>query len=201
MIKGKRYLLKLIVIVQPSPNKRVLKNLLILLFLLLATPFAWNNFHSKSKEEHLIKNVPFYPQKKHQCGPASLASVLNFWGIQVSPEEIAKEIYSNSAKGTLGIDMAIYARSKGAFAEQIKGSWEELKNLIDADFPVIVSVDHGFFGIQANHFMVVVGYSEDGVIVNSEKNREKMEKKRKFLRAWGKNQYWMLLIKLEKIHH
>lgn len=96
------------------------------------------------------------------------------------------------------MDLAFYSKAKGLYAEQLSGEWELLKDSIDAGYPVIVFVDHGIFPIQVNHFMVVIGYSNDRVIVHSGKNKEKIEKKRKFLRTWKKNHYWMLLIKPEK---
>jgi hypothetical protein len=55
----------------------------------------------------LIEGVPFYAQEAHQCGPASLAGVLNFWGAGVTPEEIAKDIYSPTAGGTLDMDLVL----------------------------------------------------------------------------------------------
>lgn len=61
----------------------------------------------------LIDNIPFYPQEEYQCGPASLASALNYWGVHVTPDDIAKEIYSESARGTLNIDMILYINKKG----------------------------------------------------------------------------------------
>jgi hypothetical protein len=47
----------------------------------------------------LIQNVPFYPQEAFQCGPASLAGVLNYWGLPVSPEVIAVKLYSPQPRG------------------------------------------------------------------------------------------------------
>lgn len=44
------------------------------------------NVKNSSKSEniyytsHIIKKVPFYPQETFQCGPASMAEVLNYWG-------------------------------------------------------------------------------------------------------------------------
>lgn len=143
----------------------------------------------------LINKVPFYPQEDYQCGPASLAGVMNYWGLDVKPEDIAKEIYSASARGTLDIDMLIYANKKGFQAQQYRGSWEDLKAKIDGGYPLIVLVDYGFFAYQANHFMVVVGYNETGVTVNSGKTEHIFIEKEKFLRSWGKTNYWTLWIK------
>ncbi len=150
---------------------------------------------AESDQEHIIENVPFYPQETYQCGPASLAGVLNYWGINITPDDIAKEIFSESAKGTLNIDMILYAQSKGLDAAQYKGNMNDLKKNIDSGYPVIVLVDYGLSLYQANHFMVVVGYNEYGVTVNSGKDKGKFISTEDFLKAWEKTNYWTLLIK------
>jgi predicted double-glycine peptidase len=143
----------------------------------------------------IIDNVPFYPQEKYQCGPASLAGVLNFWGVNATPEEIAGEIFSRTARGTLNIDMLLYAQRAGLYAKQYAGSWHDLTKKIDSGYPLIVLVNFGVSFFQANHFMVVIGYNNDGVIVNSEKTEKMFISKDRFLRIWEKTNYWTLLIK------
>jgi ABC-type bacteriocin/lantibiotic exporter with double-glycine peptidase domain len=143
----------------------------------------------------IIDNVPFHPQEKYQCGPASLAGVLNFWGVDATPEDIANEIFSRAARGTLNIDMLFYAQRAGLYAEQYAGSWHDLTKKIDSGYPLIVLVDFGFSFYQANHFMVVVGYNNDGIIVNSEKTERMFIPKDRFLRIWERANYWTLLIK------
>jgi len=145
----------------------------------------------------IVENVPFHSQEAYQCGPSSLAGVLNYWGIDVTPDEIAKEIFSESARGTLNIDMVLYAQRKGLNAAQYRGTIEDLKKNIDLGYPVLVLVDYGFSLYQANHFMVVVGYNEHGVIVNSGKKKELFISEEDFLKAWGKANYWTLLINPE----
>ena len=146
---------------------------------------------------HMIDNVPFYPGETNQCGPVSLAGVLNYWGVSVTPEEIARDIFSESAGGTLDIDMMIYARRKGLYAEQYEGSMDDIRRNIRLGRPLIVLVDYGFSFYQRNHFMVLVGYNEQGVIVNSGDKREKMIPEKDFLKIWRKTNSWTLLIKKE----
>lgn len=146
-------------------------------------------------QSHIIENVSFYPQTSYQCGPASLAGVLSYWGIKATPDEIAGEIYSNSARGTLSIDMVLYAQKKGLMAVQYEGTMENLRKNIDSGYPIIVLVDYGFSFIQANHFMVVIGYNEHGVIVNSGKDKNKFIFERDFMKSWKKTGFWTLLIK------
>ena len=147
----------------------------------------------------MIGNVPFFPQETYQCGPASLAGVLNYWGVKVSPEAIAAKIYSRSAKGTLGLDMVLYVQDKGLQVIQYRGDIKDLKKNIDLGYPVIVLVDYGFWVYQQNHFMAIVGYNENGVIANSGRNRLKFIREEDFLRSWERTDFWTLLIKPREV--
>ncbi len=149
----------------------------------------------ESKPTRIIENIPFYSQESYQCGPASLASVLNYWGVNVTPDNIAKEIFSESARGTLNIDMILYTQRMGLDATQYRGSIEDLKKNIESGYPLIVLVDYGFSLYQVNHFMVVVGYNENGVIVNSGRDKGKFISEKDFIKAWDRTKYWTLLIK------
>ena len=164
-------------------------------FLLHSCAAVSNGDIPESRQNRIISNIPFYAQEDYQCGPASLAGVMNYWKIDVTPDDIAKEIYSKSAKGTLNIDMVIYPQRKGLIAEQYSGNMQDLKKNIDSGYPLIVFVDYGFWAVQSNHFMVVVGYNEDGVIVNSGKDKGKFISEEDFIKTWEKTKFWTLLIK------
>jgi len=166
------------------------------LFLILPFLFTCVGIHpiQEYKSTRIIENVPFYPQEAYQCGPASLAGVLNYWGIYVSPEEVATEIYSQSAKGTLNLDMISYAEKKGLKANYYKGSFDDIKNKINLGYPVIVLVDKGFWIYQQNHFMVITGYYENGIVANSGKEKRKPIPLRSFLKSWERTKFWTLLI-------
>lgn len=178
-----------------------LKDLLPMVYFLLVILF----FYSCSKaairlspDTVIIENIPFYRQKDFQCGPSSLASVMNFFGLDITPDDIAKDIFSKSARGTLTIDMVLYAGKKGLYSYQYRGSWDDLKRNLIKGYPLIVLVDYGIKPFyQANHFMVVIGYNEEGVIVNSDKREKIFIEKDRFLDLWEKTDYWTLLIKKE----
>jgi len=149
----------------------------------------------ESSHTRKIENLPFYPQESYQCGPASLAGVLNYWGVTVTPDDVARNIFSASARGTLTIDMVLYAQQKGLSAEQYKGSLENLKQNIDSGYPVVVLVDYGGAFYQMNHFMVIFGYNERGILANSGKDHEKFIPEDDFLKSWEKTNFWTLRIK------
>jgi ABC-type bacteriocin/lantibiotic exporter with double-glycine peptidase domain len=145
--------------------------------------------------EVVIRNVPFYPQKAYQCGPASLAAVFNYLGFSTTPEAIARDIFSRSAEGTLTIDMLLYAQEKGFSATDYSGSMKDLREKIRAGSPLIVMVDYGYSVWQRNHFMVVVGYAENGVVVNSGREKGEFIGNESFLKTWKRTAYWSLWIR------
>ncbi len=146
------------------------------------------------KAHHLIENVPFYPQENYQCGPAALAGVLNYWQAGVSPADIAAEVYSKSARGTLDIDMILYAQRKSVNATQYTGNLNDIRHNIDLGYPMIVLVDYGFWVYQQNHFMVVVGYNEKGILANSGTDQLRFIPFKGFLKSWEKTACWTMLV-------
>jgi predicted double-glycine peptidase len=147
-----------------------------------------------AKTARVIEGVPFFPQEEFQCGPASLAGVLNYYGLRMTPAEIAAEVFSRSARGTLDMDMVFYAQRKGMKAEQYAGSFEDLQGSLDSRRPLIVLIDQGFWVYQNHHFMVVVGYDEGGIVVNSGREKNKFISRGAFLKTWEKTKFWTLRI-------
>ncbi len=164
------------------------------LVLLLLFSCAATSETNKSGAVRIIENVPFYPQEAYQCGPSSLATVLHYRGVHIIPEKIAQDIFSESARGTLNIDMVLYAEKKGLTALQYKGNFQDIKYNIDSDNPLIVMVDYGLWVFQQYHFMIVAGYNEHGIIVHSGKERMKFIPLTDFLKSWKKTEFWTLLI-------
>jgi hypothetical protein len=146
-------------------------------------------------DSQLIEDVPFFPQEKYQCGPASLAGVLNFWGVTLSPEEVGTDIFSPSARGTLDQDMVFYAESRGLKANRYRGSLEDLTEKVDSGYPLIVLVDRGYLVYQQNHFMVIVGYNPNGIIAHSGTDAREFIPLRSFLKSWEKTDFWTLLVR------
>jgi ABC-type bacteriocin/lantibiotic exporter with double-glycine peptidase domain len=148
----------------------------------------------------ILKGVPYYSQEAYQCGPASLASVLNYWyerkGVsdRDTPEAIGSEIYSPTARGVLGFDLERYARKRGFAARQLTGTFESLTSNIDAGTPPIILVDYGFGPYRQGHFMVVTGYASGGIVVNSGARRDAFVAQEELERIWKKTGFWTLVV-------
>ena len=89
-----------------------------------------------------VEGVPNYVQDELQCGPASLAMVLNWGGADVSPEQLRPQIYSPEREGTLQPVMVAAVRHYGFAAYELRG-WEALYRELSAGTPVIFSASSG----------------------------------------------------------
>ena len=143
-----------------------------------------------------VKQVPFYPQTQYQCGPASLATVLNYWGRHVTPEQIAQEIYRPGMKGTLSLDLWQYAKAQDFQASVRQGSWEFLETQVSRERPIIAFLNLGFRQVPLGHFPVVVGVDPEDKSVIAYSGVEKNQRIPfdRFKVAWEKTNYWSLLI-------
>jgi len=160
--------------------------ILLFIFILLTAPAY--------AQENIINSVPFFPSEDFQCGPASLAMILNFLGMKITVEEIAKEIYSKGAQGTADFDMIMFVQKKGFKSKYYSGSLEDIKEKIKANKPLIVMTDEGYWFYKKYHFMVVVGFDSESVIVNSGTKMHEKINMEDFKKKWSKTSFWTLLI-------
>ena len=142
----------------------------------------------------IIEEVPFFPQLDYQCGPASLAGVLSYYGDNVGPDEIAEAIYRENIRGTVSLDMVLYVRNRGFASKWYKGNTDDIIRAVDRGNPVIVMIDLGFLLARAYHYMVITGYSFKGVIANTGTTPQKLISWEKFMSQWNKTHNWTLLI-------
>lgn len=149
----------------------------------------------------LLSGIPFYRQDDFQCGPAALAAVVNYWYARsgssnsVSPESVGRETYSPSAKGVLGIDLELYAKRHGFSTSQYSGSLQDLRRLIDGKIPAVILVDFGIGMLQVNHFIVITGYTSNGVLANTGREENQLISSRRLESIWKRTGYWTLVIK------
>lgn len=142
----------------------------------------------------MLAGVPFHPQEDHQCGPSSLATVLNFLGDPASPEAIAAAIYRPGLRGTVSLDLALYPRTRGFSTRFFRGSAADVAAEIDAGRPLLVMIDYGFSGVHYFHYMVVTGYDAEGVRVNSGRDRDMRVSWGRFLSQWSGADDWALSV-------
>jgi len=105
---------------------------------------------------------------KNDCGPTSVAMILNSYGLSVTTDEVFGR--TGAGSGVISIQQLQQAISSYGFSSKyIKGSSPtELKRLIDNGIPVIALVHYGDLSSRQDknytdgHFLVVSGYHRDG---------------------------------------
>ena len=137
--------------------------------------------------------VPFVAQQKDTCAAASLAMVLRYWEAPVSHDEIASALVQPELHGSLGSDLAAFARQHGFTAIAYAGDTRQLRAMVAKGRPLIVAwkMAHGRF-----HNVVVVGLDGAGnVRVNDPAvGADRTVSAAEFERRWAGAGRWTLLV-------
>ncbi|HEV3011221.1 MAG TPA: PA2778 family cysteine peptidase, partial [Burkholderiales bacterium] len=104
-----------------------------------------------------LSEVPFFPQREYQCGPAALATVLVSAGVKTSPEDLVPQVYIPERKGSLQVEMLAAARRHGMVSYALAPRFEDMLREIAAGTPVVVLQNLGVF-TAGWHYAVAVGY-------------------------------------------
>jgi ABC-type bacteriocin/lantibiotic exporter with double-glycine peptidase domain len=122
----------------------------------------------------VIAGVPFLPQEEDTCGPSSLAMVLRYLGTNVDTAEIVRETRTEGLKGTLITDLAGAARRRGFAGEVADLDLPRLRERIAGGVPVILLVDLGIWSWSRPHYLVAYGWTPEGVVAHSGRERGKV---------------------------
>jgi ABC-type bacteriocin/lantibiotic exporter with double-glycine peptidase domain len=133
-----------------------------------------------------LEGVPFVAQAREQCGPAALSSVFSYHGLEVPPETIAKATYDERLRGSLITDLENFARGLAFKTESSRGTLEDLRAFIREGKPVIVLVDPGRWFVSQPHYLVVFGYSREGLIAHDGEKPSRLFRYLDFEEMWEK---------------
>ena len=122
----------------------------------------------------VIEGVPFLPQEEDTCGPSSLAMLLRFLGNDVPTADLVRETRTEGLKGSLITDLAGSARRRGFAAEVADLDLLRLQERISAGAPVILLVDLGIWAWSRPHYLVAYGWTPEGVVAHSGRERGKV---------------------------
>ena len=138
--------------------------------------------------------TPFYPQKKYQCGPASLAMLLGASGIEVHPDELASFTYIPRRQGSLQMEMVSTCRKYGRIPYPINPELNDLISEIRSGRPVLVLLNQGFKFFPLYHYAVVIGVlPDDRIVLRSGMDKRVEMKTDHFYLTWERAGSWGLI--------
>lgn len=144
--------------------------------------------------QHLIPQVPFYPQQEYFCGPTTLSEVAGFYGLKKDPATIAPATFIPGLQGTLQIEMASATRQLGLVAYEQRGSMSQLLSLVAENIPIIVLQNNALAWLPQWHYAVVIGYDlhSSEVILHTGVTEAYRLNFATFERTWARGNYWLL---------
>jgi hypothetical protein len=142
-----------------------------------------------------IPDVPFFAQTVHQCGPAALAMVLRWSGVEVTPDVLIPQVYTPGRKGSLQSSLISAARRHDRLAYVIQGQ-DCLLRETAAGHPVLVLQNLGIQWLPHWHYAVVTGYdlTRETVELNSGRRLRRVVGIRTFENTWKRSDHWGLLV-------
>lgn len=140
--------------------------------------------------------VPFYPQEQYQCGPAALATVLDWNGAAITPEQLAPALMIPARKGSLQIELQAQARARGYVPFSVRGDLRALQAELAAGHAPLVLQNLAFDWQPVWHYAVVVGIDPVArtVTLRSGRERRHVVGWTTFERTWARAAHWGLVI-------
>jgi tetratricopeptide (TPR) repeat protein len=143
-----------------------------------------------------LDDVPFFPQKDQQCGPAALATVLAADHVPVTPNDVAGKVFLPGREGSLQVEMLAAPRRYGMISYQLAPRFEDLLREVAAGTPVIVLQDYGVKPFSLWHYAVVAGYDypKDEMVLRSGKKRRLTMPFAVLEYTWKESNYWAMVV-------
>lgn len=140
--------------------------------------------------------TPFYPQQDLHCGPAALATVLGAAGTAADPGTLAAEVYTPGLGGSLQLELAAAARSRGYLPYVVAPEPDALVAELLAGRPVLVLQNLRLRSWPAWHYAVLVGADPDTeqLLLRSGAERRLAMPAGRFLQSWDRANRWGLVL-------
>ena len=142
-----------------------------------------------------LSDVPFFPQERYQCGPASLATLLDYSGLSVTPDELVPMVYVPERQGSFQVEMLAATRRHQRLAYIIEPDLEALLRTLAGGQPVLVLQNLLLERYPQWHFAVAVGYdlSRREIILRSGLIERYTVRMSVFERTWRRGDQWAMV--------
>lgn len=143
-----------------------------------------------------LRDVPFFPQEDHQCGPAALATMLTYAGRAATPAQLATQVYVPGRKGSFQIELVAAARAQGRVVYPIAPQMSALLTAVEQGYPVLVLQNNGLAIYPLWHYAVVVGADRraERLWLRSGKTQRLALDFSTFEHTWARSGSWGVLV-------
>lgn len=169
---------------------------LMLLILTLAgcasTPRLAETTEDRLPRQWLLDDVPFHAQRDYQCGPATLAMVLNDSGVSVEVETLIPQVFLPGREGSVQPEMLATVRRHGHIPFVIEGRLDALLTEVADGHPVVVMQNLSLPAWPMWHYAVAIGFDLDHneLILHSGEEPRRVESFRRFDATWARSDRW-----------
>lgn len=142
------------------------------------------------------RNVPFFAQTEYQCGPATLAMVLNYQGVEVDVDQLIPQVFLPGRDGSVQPEMLATVRRHQQLAYPIRGTMDALLNHLANGDPVVVMQNLSLPIYPMWHYAVAIGFDlpEETLILRSgERERHTLSFSR-FDATWARSDRWGFVV-------
>jgi tetratricopeptide (TPR) repeat protein len=143
-----------------------------------------------------LGHVPFHAQRRYQCGPAALASMLAAAGVAVDPERLVGEVYLPARRGSLQTELVAAVRRRDLLAYELEPTLEALVREVDAGRPALVLQNLGAETWPRWHYAVVIGYDveRDLILLHSGTRARRALTRARFEATWRRGGRWAIVV-------
>lgn len=140
----------------------------------------------------LLDDVPFHGQRDYQCGPASLAMVLEHAGVDAEVDALIPQVFLPDREGSVQPEMLATVRRHARIPFRIEGDMDALLTEIAAGHPVVVMQNLSLPAWPLWHYAVAIGYDLDAeeMILHSGEEPRRRESFRAFDATWARSDRW-----------
>jgi hypothetical protein len=140
----------------------------------------------------LLAGTPFFDQADLQCGPASLAMVLDAAGVHVPLDVLSQAVFLPERGGSLQLEMLATPRRHGLVSTKLPQDLTSLLREVAAGHPVVVLLNLGLSIAPRWHYAVVIGHDlpASEVILHSGSTRAMRMPLYTFEHTWARSSHW-----------
>ncbi|TLF48643.1 tetratricopeptide repeat protein [Halomonas urmiana] len=160
-----------------------------------STPRLAESTQRHLPQQTLLEDVPFHGQRDYQCGPASLAMVLNASGVPVTVDTLIPQVFLPGRDGSVQPEMLGTVRRQGRIPFRIDGTLDALLTEIDAGHPVVVMQNLSLPAWPVWHYAVAIGFDRDEKTLTLHSGMEpaRLESFKRFDATWARSDRWAFI--------